>query len=338
MENIAVVYSPEDNNLSADNILNRFIPRGLKRLLMEKRPPVWKLLDLEDLRCKVLAIQFPSTKDRIRLISNASMVRMCKSIEASIRRFGTRGVVLDRNLNELAVIRDCFSSLNDIHLFTGRELFLACIGEVLAKISRLLKVNIGYLKIGIIADVFDTQVISVINKISREARFLNILSLDYNLIERTVDEIYNDTGLVIKLSRDTRKALTDCHIIINFSNNKEFISSSKLPDNSIIINSGVGIANKNLKGIVINGLSVCRSNNISNTDQWVNQLGFCEAVLSKTGSDKEGEVQNEYFLEDGMKGMRKLGYRISGFMGINGRIDMTEFDMIAKTFRFKETG
>lgn len=333
MKTIGIIYCPQ--NLSETVLirdLHKFIPIKLKKNFLKNLPPASYHLEFKDIGIEIFGIQFPSTVEGVCLLSDKNVLNFCRQIRRMLHKNNISNLVIDKNLEKIRIVKNYFSSLDGIHFFDGRRLFVLYLEEILNIISKLLKTELNCFKIGIIADNgLNAEEVSVVKGLAKKIRFLCIISLNYKNFVQLGEEIYEETGLLVRLGKNIKNAIEDCDIIINFSNEPQFINSFKFSTNLVIINCGSGLDSKNLRGVVINGLEMYCSKPPLKTYSWANHLSFCEALVYSKDEVEDNDVRgNQNIVRNYIADLKKLGYRISGFVGYNGKLNLLEFRALGR--------
>ncbi len=336
MKTIAVIYCPSGlKEILLKGSLHRFIPARLRKLFLERMLPYWHYIIFSEMNCDVYEIQFPTVAEALSLADHDKVLKWCEQIDLLLQELKVDRVLLDDVLNESEVITGYFNSKEAFKIFNGDKLFILYIEEIFKTICKLLKVSITHLRVGLIVDGINAGIISIITRLSEGIRFLSILSLEHSNLSKMVENIYQDTGLVVRLSSTNTDLLKECNVIINFSKDSKFVNSCRIPDNSVIINYGCEVLKKNFSGIIINDLNMHNNKTSIKCHPWSKRLSFCEAILGLKGEDTDDSFDLDRLQSNYINELKGLGYRIAGFIGRNGNINMSEFDIIAKEYRRK---
>lgn len=321
MNNIGVVYCVKNiSNADFNKHIKEIFPNSIKDFLLKNLSPFTKAVYLKDLDVQIHCIQFPITIDKVNNLSEKAIFKAMGRVINKLRKNECSCVILDRAILKNRIVQKYFEYIKDIKVYKNNDLYLLLITETVQKICKVAKVDIHCLGVGIVIDNLDEKISQVINRIVTDIRFMHILSLNQVGIEEMADSIYDNTGLAISWGRNVKKGLKECDIIINFSNNSEFINSIKFPDKAVIINFGNEILKKEIKGIIINDLCMYSSKMPVNIHSCSDQLAFCQAFI-ETGKKDDNNIK--YTNE-----LKKLGYTISGFIGRNGKISLNEINNV----------
>lgn len=336
MKTIAVIYCPSElKEVFLKGSLHRFIPARFRKYFLERMSPYRQYIMFSEMNCDVYEIQFPAVTKALSRADHDKVLKWCGQIDLLLQELKVDRVVLDDVLNENEAITGYFNSRKSFKIFNGDKLFVLYIEEILKTVCKLLEVRMAHLRVGLIVDGINAGIISIITRLSEGIRFLSLLSLECSNLSKIVDNIYQDTGLVVRLSSINRDLLKDCNVIINFSKDSKFVNSCRIPDNSVIINYGSVVLKKNFRGIIINDLNMYNNKTSIKCYPWSKHLSFCEALLGLKGEDTDDSFDLDRLQSSYINELKGLGYRIAGFIGRNGNINMSEFDIIANDYRRK---
>lgn len=329
MNRIGVVYCPKKSEeIVLRGGMQKYFPAGIRKILLGVLSPTFRKIEFKELQMEIFEVQFPLMAEALNLQKDEILTKLCRKVEAVIKAAGISNIILSGGISKSKIVADYFDTKEQINLFNGRNLFAIYIDEVLKKVCTLLKITMSSVRMGIIADVPDSNIVTVIKNISREVRFFSILSSNHENFIPLVESIYEETGLAVSVGNDERNILKDCNIVINFSCNQKIVSQCKLRNHVVIINCSNDFIKKNVNGIIINDIELCSNNSNLRTYPWARQTGFCEAMLNiKTN----GELNYNCIVE-----LKEMGYIISGFIGCSGKINMSEFSALANHFRHRK--
>lgn len=330
MKNIAVIYVPNTpQEIISNNILYKFTPLKYRPFFLKKLPVAWDTIALSEIGCDMITtVQFPCIYEELSKQSEKNINNACKKIHRLLEKLGVGGLVLENRLNKIPTVDSYFNSLDVFHIFKGEKTISIYMMEILKYICSLLRTKLNNVRLGVIVDDVNDEQINFIKKVSREIRFLSILSYNTENLIPVNESIYLETGLAIEVGSNARNTLKDCSILINFSTDEKLIASAKLPEQAVIVNCGREISIRNFKGIIINDICFSNSKIPMKYQSWALQSSFCEAVISQKRNmlgQSNKDIQ-DYSVEN----IKKIGYRISGFIGINGKIQKSEFEVLSK--------
>lgn len=332
MNNIAVIYSPDSPlEITSDNYLFKFIPVKYRALFLNKMPVTWKNIAFQEMGCEVITVQFPYLYEEIGKQSDKKVNNACKKIYYALQRLGVEGAVLEHRLHKMPAISNYFNLQDTVHVFNGRNVVITNINEVLKYICLLLRIRLDNVRLGVIVDEMSDKQIDIVKEVSREIRFLSILSYHTENLIPVIESVYEETGLAIEAGSDVKEILMDCGILMNFSKDANLITAARLPEHSVIINCGIEMHNRRFKGIIINDVFFNNAKISAKGQPWTSQSSFCEAVISLKGSNATEQselVSLDYSRED----IKRLGYKVSGLMGVNGKIRMSEFEALSRRY------
>jgi hypothetical protein len=332
LKNIAVIYSPDSSlEITTNNYLYKFIPAKYRALFLSKMPITWNNIELKEMGCEVITVQFPYLNEELAKQSDKKVNSACRKIYYTLQRLEVEGAVLEYGLHKMPVINNYFNSQDTVHIFNGKNAVVTNISEVLKYICLLLRTRLDNVRLGIIVDEMNNKQIDIVKEVSGEIRFLSILSYHTENLIPVIESVYEETGLAIDMGSDVRDVLTDCGILINFSKDANLVAAARLPEYSVIINCGIEMQNRRFQGIIINDVFFYNAKISAKGQKWISQSSFCEAVISNVTGQSE-LLNLNYSRED----IKRLGYKVSGFMGVNGKIRMSEFEALSRRYLSKK--
>ena len=339
MKTIAVIYYPKDikdiKDIVFKNKIFSIVPNILKKIFLHRMIPISKFIEIPELKVKVCLIEFPYHSDVGLTLPESKILKYCNRIELLLKKMEIENIVLNDGIEKHISIVNYFNSLEYISLFNGKKIFELYVEEIIKRVCKLLMISIKDLKIGIICDRLDARKEGLIKKLAFELRFLSVGSPNYKKMVEIVEKIYEDTGLVVDISDDNKNFFKECNVVINFSENAQFVNNCRLYDDSIVINYGVEIERKNCKGIIIKGLNMQPNKLSLKVYPWLGRLSFCEALVNQKDDITSSKDKKKDFELDYINKLKKLGYKISGFIGCNGDIMKEEFEYLARKYNKK---
>jgi hypothetical protein len=77
-----------------------------------------------------------------------------------------------------------------------------------------------------------------IKQLSPLAKFLTIITKEKELIQKEIEDVFDDTGLSVRVTDDIASGLDGINVFINIGNLGEFTSRKKIICNAVVINYG----------------------------------------------------------------------------------------------------
>lgn len=208
--------------------------------------------------------------------------------------------------------------------FSGRFIYTVLLVKILKKVAEKRNVSVKGLEIGIIQGNNNKLFFSYIRLLSPLVKFITIITNKKKYVQEKTEDIYDETGLAIRLTEDIESGLDDIDIVINLGDIRSFKKGKKIKSNAVVINYGNAHSEEIIfDNIVINSISIQLDNSIESIlDQ--NIIGcfsklelasiiFCHgkkncANINKNNVDNKiiNDVSNQFF---------KSGYKITALGG-----------------------
>ena len=202
--------------------------------------------------------------------------------------------------------------------FSGHFIYTALLVNILEIIADKKGVGVKEFEIGIIQGDNNKLLYSCIKLLSPLVKFITIITNKKKYVQEEIDEIYDETGLSIRLTEDIESGLDDVDVIINLGDFNIFKKDKKIKSNAIVINYGVARPEENiLDNIVINSISIKFDNLIeSMLDQntissftrlelasiiFCHRRGFCANVNENNVDNRTINSIYSQFLKSGCK-------------------------------------
>lgn len=156
--------------------------------------------------------------------------------------------------------------------------------------------------------------ISIIKNIAQEVKKLNIITNNIRKFKKLEEYLYNELGIMIRISNNRSKDLVSAETILNIDFPKELTSKYTISNDSIIINlcDEIKIESKKFNGININYYSI-------KIPPEMEIEGFSSEIVYESYLFKMN-------LENAIKKIREDKVEIKGLIGKNGIINKREFD------------
>lgn len=202
-----------------------------------------------------------------------------KKIIKKLEKYNLRTVALSENLYSIEKFRKALQAKN-INIIDGTYLFKQSVEDIIYYICKNSNIDIEKVEISILTDDASDINKKIINNLAPKVKTLNIITNSSQYFKKTEEYLYNEYGIIVKISNKYKTAIRATNIIINLDFTEEEINKYLIPTKSIIINAkgNVKIKSKRFNGININinRDALKWDENLKNT--WKN-LGF---YLDKT--------------------------------------------------------
>ncbi len=196
-----------------------------------------------------LPINKESKNKKIQKVS----IKLTKSLlEENIRK-----VVLSNELFENEILKNVLEQ-NIINVLDGKLIYKILLPKIIQKICLYKNSDIKEEKITILVDENNEINKNNILKISQEAKVINIVTNFINKFITTANYLYEELGILVRISNNIKKDLLNSNIIINIDFNEDLINKYYINPKAIIVNvpDNVKITSKKFSGININSYNI----------------------------------------------------------------------------------
>lgn len=223
-----------------------------------------------------------------------------------------KDVVLEQNLMKNEIVKNVLYS-NNINILDGTKLDNFLIYNVIKKVYKNKGKKIEEGEITVLVNDNTSVNIENIIKIAQNIKRLNIITNNTRKFKKTVSYLYNELGILIKLSNNMKTNLNNTDIIINIDFPEETINKLEIPAKVIIINipKNISIISKKFVGINI------RDWEIEIPNQYKLE-GFDDKIIYEAAIYKKPIIKIFEQIE-------KDNIKIKKLIGINGEINNKEF-------------
>ncbi len=223
-----------------------------------------------------------------------------------------KDVVLSEKLIEIEELKNILYS-NNINILDGTKLskFLTC--DIIQKIYNYKNLKMESGEISILVNDNNTINIENILKLAQDAKRVNILTSNMKKFKKVSDYLYNELGILIKVSNNLKMNLASSNIIVNIDFPEELLNQLEIPINATIIGipNSVNIHSKKFAGVNI------KKWDIDIPDEY-KIIGFDDYIIY------ESIIYNKQ-PEMILKQIKKDNIKIKNLLGINGIINRREF-------------
>lgn len=141
--------------------------------------------------------------------------------------------------------------------FNGEFLYRSLLTNILDEILTKKGLSIGDLNITIVEGKDTEELLSVVKLLSKDLKYLTIITENKDRFENEIESIYEETGLSIMTSTDFKSGLKSADIIINMGGMKDNIPNSRINSKALVLNYGKLDFNKvTNENTFINGIEV----------------------------------------------------------------------------------
>ena len=174
-----------------------------------------------------------------------------------LKEENARKVVLSNNLFENEILLSTLKE-NRMDIIDGKLIYKILLPKIIEKICYYKNSKIEEEKITILTDEYNEINKSNILVFSQNAKMLNIVTNFTNKFVTTANYLYEEFGILVKVSNNIRKDLLNSNIIINIDFNNDLINKYYINTKAIIVNipEEIKIKSKKFTGININSYNI----------------------------------------------------------------------------------
>ena len=245
-------------------------------------------------------------------IRNKKIIKIAKRINKKLYDNNIENVVLSNYLEENEILKQKLYCQN-INILDGRYLFYLLIPEIIEYILKRQKVKLQNGEVTLLINDFTQNNAKIITYITQNVKRVNIVTNHSNKFKKIEDYLYNELGVILNITNNKSKSLSNANIIINIDFPEEIINKYEINSNAIIVNifNEIKIRAKKFNGININYYKACIPKEYQ-IDGFQNNLVY-ESSIYKCS------------YENARKDIIANKIRIKKLVGINGDISENEF-------------
>jgi len=250
-------------------------------------------------------------------INNNSSKRKIKKVFDKLGKYlynnNIKNIILEESLMQNELAKNILYSFN-VNILDGTVLSRYLAYNVVEKIYEYKNSKIEVGEITVLANENDDLTINTIIKLAQKVKRLNIITRNIKKFRKIVDYLYNELGILIKLSNNMKTNLRSTEIIVNIDFPEETISNLEIPNNAVVLNipKNINITSKKFAGINIKSweIEIPDKYKIDNFDKNI----LYEASLYQRPAIKAFEqIKND-------------SIKIKKLIGVNGVINPAEFN------------
>ena len=193
-------------------------------------------------------------------ISNKNLIilpkinkRVLKRIDKILRVDVTKNVCISE---ELKLKENFVNFLNErnINILDGRWLFKYLAENVLEFLCVKTDLIPEIQEISILTNELNNLIYETIIKLSKRVKNINIITKNINLFKKLEEDVYEESGMILRITNDFKKATLKSNIILNFNFVQELLDKINFGKNSNLVNfeRSLRINQKSFNGKVIN--------------------------------------------------------------------------------------
>lgn len=245
-------------------------------------------------------------------IRNKKIIKIAKRINKKLYDNNIENVVLSNYLEENEILKQKLYCQN-INILDGRYLFYLLIPEIIEYILKRQKVKLQNGEVTLLINDFTQNNAKIITYIAQNVKRVNIVTNHSNKFKKIEDYLYNELGVILNITNNKNKSLSNANLIINIDFPEEIINKYEINSNAIIVNifNEIKIRAKKFNGININYYKACIPKEYQ-IDGFQNNLVYESSIY-------------KYSYENARKDIIASKIRIKKLVGINGDISENEF-------------
>lgn len=245
-------------------------------------------------------------------IRNKKIIKIAKRINKKLYDNNIENVVLSNYLEENKILKQKLYCQN-INILDGRYLFYLLIPEIIEYILKRQKVKLQNGEVTLLINDFTQNNAKIITYIAQNVKRVNIVTNHSNKFKKIEDYLYNELGVILNITNNKSKSLSNANLIINIDFPEEIINKYEINSNAIIVNifNEIKIRAKKFNGININYYKACIPKEYQ-IDGFQNNLVYESSIY-------------KYSYENARKDIIANKIRIKKLVGINGDISENEF-------------
>lgn len=245
-------------------------------------------------------------------IRNKKIIKIAKRINRKLYDNNIENVVLSNYLEENEILKQKLYCQN-INILDGRYLFYLLIPEIIEYILKRQKVKLQNGEVTLLINDFTQNNAKIITYIAQNVKRVNIVTNHSNKFKKIEDYLYNELGVILNITNNKSKSLSNANLIINIDFPEEIINKYEINSNAIIVNifNEIKIRAKKFNGININYYKACIPKEYQ-IDGFQNNLVYESSIY-------------KYSYENARKDIIANKIRIKKLVGINGDISENEF-------------
>lgn len=223
-----------------------------------------------------------------------------------------KDVALSTKIMKIEEFRNILLS-NNINILDGKILSKYLTYNIIQKIFNYKNKRIEAGEITILTNENDELNMENITKIAKNTKRLNIITNHTKKFRKLVDYLYNDLGILVKLTNNQNINLKNSNIIVNFDFPEEVVNRLDIASDAIIVSIPhcINIYSKRFSGINIKNWNI-------EIPKKYRITGFDDNIIYE--SEIYNKPKNIAFEQ-----IRNDNIKIKNFLGINGVINRKEF-------------
>lgn len=275
---------------------------------------IFKIDKIEDKPIILLPIDDKSCKRKIKKIA--------EKISKYLYNSNIKSIVLEENLMANEEFKNILYR-NNISILDGTRLSKFLVYSVIQKIYHYKKSKIEAGEITILIHENNDIAIENIMSLAKNVKRLNIITNNTKKFKKVVEYLYNELGILIKLSNNMKSNLNSSDIILNIDFPEETLNKLDIPSNAVVVNvpKNVNITSRKFSGINIKDWKI-------EIPKKYKLQGFDDTIMYEASILKKPTIKVFEQLEDDKVKIKRL-------IGVNGTINKKEFVWILLNYTWQ---
>lgn len=229
-----------------------------------------------------------------------------------------KNIVLEQKIMKDEVAKNILYS-NNINILDGTKINRFLTNNLIEKIYEYKNKKIETGEITILVNDNDDINTHIITEIAEKIKRLNIITNDTRKFRKIVEQLYNELGILIKLSSNMKTNIKNSDILVNIDFSEELINKLDIPIYATILNipQKININSKKFSGINIKAWEIEIPNEYK-IDRFDEKIIYEIGLYGKPSMKIFEQIKND-------------NLKIKHFIGVNGRISQKEFINLKKS-------
>ena len=217
----------------------------------------FKKLEIKQMEDMEYLINIPVLVEKFENIKSKKTKKYCIEINNLLNKNGIRNVALNKVLNDNVLFKNLLYT-NNVNILDGSKLHKVMLFQILEYILEKQEDKLERQEVSIMinnkTELSEFYMIELAQKIKN----LNIITNQIEKFKSMEEYIYENFGMVVRVSKSAKKTLNNSNIIINFDYTEQQVNNSNIPLECIIVNldKKIIIKTKKFNGIIINDVDL----------------------------------------------------------------------------------
>lgn len=179
--------------------------------------------------------------------------RILKKVDKILKVDVTKNVCISE---ELRAKEDFTRLLNErsVNILDGRWFFKYITTDIVDFLCSQLGIRPETQEISILTNEMNSLIFETIIKLSEKVKNINILTKNTNLFKKLEEAVYEESGMLLRVTNDFKKSAIKSNIVLNFNFVQELLDKINFNKSSMIVNfeKALKVNQKSFNGKIIN--------------------------------------------------------------------------------------